>query len=208
MPALEDSIRAVLLDAADRGQPDMTPREAEALAVQLARKLRPQLLGEPAVAGRPGGSRSKAEEPTRRHVEALEMLADGGDVYAIAAAFGIGRSTVYHHLRALAKRWGLPVDVCVLVNAGFERGWLALPRELPELTLDARGLTALGLIAAGRGLEIGDVLGLSSVRVGSLRKRLMAELGAASDAGLVAAGWRAGLLPVAPRPEVTGASTL
>lgn len=206
--ALEDDIRTVLADAADRGRPDMTKAELDSLAIDLARKLRPLLIGEPTVETR-GGRRVhlQTSRPTDRQMQTLVLLADGLDLVGVAEALGLTRQSIHDHIRRLARRFDVPVDVCQVVNAGFALGWLPVPEKRADLDLDLRDLTTLGLIASGRQAEIGAVTGLSPYRVRSQRARLMRDLGALSDAGLVAAGWRAGLLPVAPRAEVTGASS-
>lgn len=195
--ALEDLIREEILDAADCGEPDMTSPEAEALVARLARRLRPLFLGQESTTL----VRFKAEEPTRRQLQILEMLADSRTPSWIASALGLCRGTVRDHVRALARRWDVSVDPCVLVNAAFERHWLAVSAVRPVVSVDPGGVAALGLIAAGRELEIGVVLGLSEDQVASQRTLLMLGLGASTDAGLVAAAWRAGLLPVAPAPS-------
>jgi DNA-binding CsgD family transcriptional regulator len=202
MAALEDLIRTELLDAADEGIPDMTPREVQALTVRLARKLRPLLLGEAAIVDATRKVRRRDGRPTERQLQALLLLADSADTAAVAAALRVSRPTVHDHLRRLADRFGVAASHCVLVDAGFALGWLPLPDEKPVVDLDAQDISMLGLLAAGRADELEEALGCSTARVLSRKARLMRELGAGTDAGLVAAGWRAGVLPVAPAVEV------
>lgn len=198
MPALEDLIRGELLDAAEQGKPDMTPREVEVLTLRLARTLRPLVIAEPRNVDASRKQRARSDRPTDRQLQALLLLADSAGSKSMCGAMRISRSTLHDHFRRLASGWGVVMSPVALVGAGFERGWLPLPEVRPVVEVGSRELTLLGLIAADRASEAEDVLGCSTARVVALRAELLRVLGAGSDAGLVAAGWRAGLLPIAP----------
>lgn len=206
MTTLEETLTALLDEAADAGEPDMTRPELQALTIRLARGLRPILLSPNGKGpGRPPADTARkrtAAQPTARELETLILIAGGGTSEEAAAVFGIKPDTVRSHMTRLSRRWNTPgaaVASANLVHRGFADGWLKVSQErmVPAAALGAREMEVLGLLALGLSSDaIGERLGVSVNTVASHSARIFVKLGARSKAHAVAQAWHAGLLPL------------
>lgn len=201
MATLDETIHAILEQAADAGQPDMRHAELDALTRRLTAGIAPLLLAaDPVTRGRAGVDKRQLRDPaqpTSRERQVAAMVADGATSEEIAVLFEVKADTVRGHISRLQRRWGVRTSAG-MVDAGFVRGVLALPRPLVRLAVvpSARELEVLGLLASGLSAdEVGELLGLAPTTVHGHCQRLFLKLGARSKAHAVAQAWRSGLLP-------------
>lgn len=185
LPVLTAGIRAVLLDAAAEGRPDMTPADIDRLTRRLTAAVRAAPQETPS-----------ALSP--REIEVITGLARGLTRAEIAECLGLKPATVATHLRKITRYPGC-VHRAGAVATAYRAGWLAglAPEPRGPVRLSRRRREVLAGMADGlTDQEIAVRLGIGEPTARTHARRMLRALDARTRAHAVALGFQHGLLGV------------
>lgn len=123
---------------------------------------------------------------TRREIQILCAMANGGSCKDIGHALGISTHTVRKHRSNILAKTGT-ANATMLVAHARRLGWIAVPPTRSLSMLSHRESEVLSLVIGGfTSKQIARALGISDLTVRKHRENLMRKLRVSTTAALVA----------------------